>query len=174
VASRRRNWEAVIPFFAFSPEVRRIVYITNAIESLHNEVLERDAAAAPVKAMQVAASRFARHLCVVSDRVERRPARHRHPFATMSRRGRVRARVAAATYRRRRPPGKAPARARDRRHAGGPGDAARVPADDTGRSPSRGAGFRGEPTRAADGGSGLDSTCVARLRRIHGSDLITG
>jgi hypothetical protein len=28
----------VIPFFAFSPEVRRILYTTNAIESLHSQV----------------------------------------------------------------------------------------------------------------------------------------
>jgi putative transposase len=31
----RDNWERVIPFFAFPPEVRRIVYTTNAVESLH-------------------------------------------------------------------------------------------------------------------------------------------
>ena len=30
-ASWRRRWEEVIPFFAFSPEVRRIIYTTNAI-----------------------------------------------------------------------------------------------------------------------------------------------
>src|SRR5512144_175677 len=33
--SWRRNWAAVIPFFAFPEEVRRIVYTTNAIESLN-------------------------------------------------------------------------------------------------------------------------------------------
>jgi putative transposase len=33
--SWRRAWSHVIPFFAFPPEVRRIVYTTNAIESLH-------------------------------------------------------------------------------------------------------------------------------------------
>jgi transposase-like protein len=38
VASWRRKWEQVIPFFAFSPEVRRIIYTTNAIESLHSQV----------------------------------------------------------------------------------------------------------------------------------------
>lgn len=37
-ASWRRRWEEVIPFFAFSPEVRRIIYTTNAIESLHSQV----------------------------------------------------------------------------------------------------------------------------------------
>lgn len=36
--SWRRNWEAVIPFFAFHPEVRKIVYTTNAIESLNASV----------------------------------------------------------------------------------------------------------------------------------------
>jgi putative transposase len=38
VASWRRRWAEVIPFFAFSPEVRRILYTTNAIESLHSQV----------------------------------------------------------------------------------------------------------------------------------------
>jgi len=38
VASWRRKWEQVIPFFAVSPEVRRIIYTTNAIESLHSQV----------------------------------------------------------------------------------------------------------------------------------------
>ena len=36
--SWRRNWEAVIPFFAFPTEVRRIIYTTNAIESLNASV----------------------------------------------------------------------------------------------------------------------------------------
>lgn len=36
--SWRRNWEAVIPFFAFPMEVRKILYTTNAIESLHSQV----------------------------------------------------------------------------------------------------------------------------------------
>ena len=31
----RRQWVQVIPFFAYPPEVRRILYTTNAIESLH-------------------------------------------------------------------------------------------------------------------------------------------
>jgi len=31
----RRNWQGVIPFFQFPPEVRKIVYTTNAIESLN-------------------------------------------------------------------------------------------------------------------------------------------
>ena len=33
--SWRRNWEQVIPFFAFPVAVRRIIYTTNAIESLN-------------------------------------------------------------------------------------------------------------------------------------------
>ena len=37
-ASWRRHWEQVIPFFAFAPEVRRIIYTTNAIESLHSGI----------------------------------------------------------------------------------------------------------------------------------------
>ena len=36
--SWRWRWEEVIPFFAFSPEVRRIIYTTSAIESLHSQV----------------------------------------------------------------------------------------------------------------------------------------
>jgi putative transposase len=36
--SWRRNWEQVIPFFAFAPELRKIIYTTNAIESLNAEV----------------------------------------------------------------------------------------------------------------------------------------
>jgi hypothetical protein len=31
----REQWEHVIPFFAFPPEVRKVVYTTNAVESLH-------------------------------------------------------------------------------------------------------------------------------------------
>jgi len=31
----RENWERVIPFFAFPDEVRKVVYTTNAVESLH-------------------------------------------------------------------------------------------------------------------------------------------
>ncbi|UCC99652.1 MAG: IS256 family transposase [Phycisphaerales bacterium] len=38
VASWRRRWAEVIPFFAFSAEVRKIIYTTNAIESLHSQV----------------------------------------------------------------------------------------------------------------------------------------
>lgn len=38
IASWRRNWERVIPFFAFPPDVRRVLYTTNAIESLHMQL----------------------------------------------------------------------------------------------------------------------------------------
>lgn len=31
----RRAWDRVIPFFAFAPAVRRVIYTTNAIESVH-------------------------------------------------------------------------------------------------------------------------------------------
>ena len=33
--SWRRHWPAVIPFFAFPLDVRRIIYTTNAIEALN-------------------------------------------------------------------------------------------------------------------------------------------
>lgn len=36
--SWRRNWGHVIPFFAFASPVRKIIYTTNAIESLHSGV----------------------------------------------------------------------------------------------------------------------------------------
>jgi putative transposase len=36
--SWRRNWEQVIPFFAFAPELRKIIYATNAIDSLNAQV----------------------------------------------------------------------------------------------------------------------------------------
>ena len=35
VGSWRRAWDKVIPFFAFPPEVRRVIYTTNAIESVN-------------------------------------------------------------------------------------------------------------------------------------------
>lgn len=34
----QRQWEQVIPFFAYPPEVRKIIYTTNAIESLHMQL----------------------------------------------------------------------------------------------------------------------------------------
>jgi len=38
VAAWRKAWERVIPFFAFPPAVRRVIYTTNAIESLHSQL----------------------------------------------------------------------------------------------------------------------------------------
>ena len=35
VAAWRRAWDRVIPFFAFPPPIRRVIYTTNAIESLN-------------------------------------------------------------------------------------------------------------------------------------------
>ena len=36
--SWRRAWQEVIPFFAFPPAVRKIIYTTNAIESLNRVI----------------------------------------------------------------------------------------------------------------------------------------
>jgi transposase-like protein len=38
VAAWRRAWDRVIPFFAFLPNMRRVIYKTNAIESLHSRL----------------------------------------------------------------------------------------------------------------------------------------
>jgi transposase-like protein len=38
VASWRRAWVQVIPFFAFPPDVRRVIYTTNALESVNAQV----------------------------------------------------------------------------------------------------------------------------------------
>ena len=38
VAAWRRAWTHVIPFFAFPPEVRRVIYTTNALESVHGQL----------------------------------------------------------------------------------------------------------------------------------------
>ena len=35
VASWRRAWSYVIPFFAFPLAIRRVIYTTNALESVH-------------------------------------------------------------------------------------------------------------------------------------------
>lgn len=35
VQSWRRNWPRVIPFFSYPPEIRKVIYTTNAIESLN-------------------------------------------------------------------------------------------------------------------------------------------
>jgi putative transposase len=38
VAAWRRTWARVIPFFAFPPEIRRVIYTTNAIESVNAQL----------------------------------------------------------------------------------------------------------------------------------------
>ena len=38
VASWRRAWAQVIPFFAFPPDVRRLIYTTNSLESVHAQL----------------------------------------------------------------------------------------------------------------------------------------
>jgi len=38
LAMWKRQWEQVIPFFAYPPEVRKIIYTTNAIESMHMQL----------------------------------------------------------------------------------------------------------------------------------------
>lgn len=30
------NWDAITPIFKFSPDVRKVIYMTNAIESLNS------------------------------------------------------------------------------------------------------------------------------------------
>jgi transposase-like protein len=35
IASWRRAWTHVMPFFAFPPDIRRVIYTTNALESVH-------------------------------------------------------------------------------------------------------------------------------------------
>ena len=48
----RSGWDRVIPFFEFSPEVRRLIYTTNAVESLNRELrkVTKTRAAFPNKA----------------------------------------------------------------------------------------------------------------------------
>jgi transposase-like protein len=38
VTAWRRAWTHVIPFFAFPPEVRRVIYTTNALENVHRQL----------------------------------------------------------------------------------------------------------------------------------------
>jgi putative transposase len=37
-AAWRRAWTQVVPFFAFPPEIRRILYTTNAVENVHRQL----------------------------------------------------------------------------------------------------------------------------------------
>ena len=34
----RRAWEHVVPFFAFAPGIRKMIYTTNAVEALHRSL----------------------------------------------------------------------------------------------------------------------------------------
>jgi len=36
--SWRKNWEHIIPFFAYPPEIRKVIYTTNAVESLNRSL----------------------------------------------------------------------------------------------------------------------------------------
>jgi putative transposase len=40
----RRNWERVAPFLAHPPEIRRVIYTTNAIESTNKSLRKIDTA----------------------------------------------------------------------------------------------------------------------------------
>ena len=48
-AAWRSAWEHVVPFFAFSPGIRKMIYTTNAVEALHRRCARssRPAAASP-------------------------------------------------------------------------------------------------------------------------------
>ncbi|MDR1228591.1 MAG: transposase, partial [Azoarcus sp.] len=37
-ATRRNAWDRVIPFFAFPPAVRKVIYTTNAIENINAQL----------------------------------------------------------------------------------------------------------------------------------------
>mgnify|MGYP003343098944 CR=1 FL=1 len=41
VQSWRKNWDRITPFFDYSPEIRRIIYTTNAIESVNMSLRDR-------------------------------------------------------------------------------------------------------------------------------------
>jgi putative transposase len=63
-----RNWERIIPFFAFPPTVRRVIYTTNAIESLNmslRKIIKTRAAfpseQAALKLMYLALKNVVRH-----------------------------------------------------------------------------------------------------------------
>ena len=36
--SWRTNWSRITPFFAYPPEIRKVIYTTNAIESLNSSL----------------------------------------------------------------------------------------------------------------------------------------
>jgi transposase-like protein len=37
-AAWRRAWDYVVPFFAFAPGIRKMIYTTNAVEALHRSL----------------------------------------------------------------------------------------------------------------------------------------
>ena len=41
----RRQWQQVIPFFAFPAEIRKVIYTTNAVESLNMSLRKRSSRA---------------------------------------------------------------------------------------------------------------------------------
>src|SRR5207247_588792 len=48
----RRAWDYVVPFFAFAPGVRKMIYTTNAVEALHRslrKIIKTRAFGAPLR-----------------------------------------------------------------------------------------------------------------------------
>ena len=45
--SWRRNWERITPFFAYPPEIRKVIYTTNAVESLNRSPEDQRPAVVP-------------------------------------------------------------------------------------------------------------------------------
>jgi putative transposase len=66
-ASWRRAWSNVIPFFAFPPAVRRVIYTTNAIESVNSQLRKiiKNPRPFPVRrrSEQTDLARIAQHYC---------------------------------------------------------------------------------------------------------------
>ena len=52
-----RAWDKVIPFFAFPPEVRRVIYTTNAIESVNARLLSPTGILDPLHDRHIGATR---------------------------------------------------------------------------------------------------------------------
>ena len=38
ISSWRNNWSEIAPFFGFAPELRKVIYTTNMIESYHRQL----------------------------------------------------------------------------------------------------------------------------------------
>jgi transposase-like protein len=45
----RRVWNEVVPFFAYPPQIRKMIYTTNAIESLHRAQDHQNQRSIPVR-----------------------------------------------------------------------------------------------------------------------------